>query len=102
MVCVQTTIAFGLMLGLFATGLTFHLIKRVRYQLIAECVISTVFLAALASCDRNTFGRAIAFSTIGMFPVGVMELTPQIVIQWETPDADVGAVTGMYRPLRRP
>ena len=76
------------------TGFTFHIIKHVRYQLIAQCIVSTAFLAALASCDRHTFGAAIAFSTIGSFPVGAMEITPQVLIQCDSPDGDIGAVYG--------
>jgi hypothetical protein len=90
----QTTIAFGLLAGLFFTSLTFHIIKRIKYQLLVECIVSTVFLTALAACNRNTLSLAIVFSTIGSFPVGIMELTPQVLIQMDSPDGDIGAVYG--------
>jgi hypothetical protein len=78
------------------TGFTFHIIKRVKYQLIAQCTVATTFLAALASCNADTLPAALAFSTIGSFPVGAMEVTPQVLIQCDSPDADIGAVYGRW------
>ena len=83
-------------------GLIFHLVKHVRYQLIGKTIVSTAFLAALASCDRNTKAAAVAFSTIGTFPVGSMEVTPQVLIQMDSPDADIGAVYGEPHSIQSP
>lgn len=77
------------------TGFSFHIIKRVRYQLIVQCIVSTTFLTALASCDRHSLTNALVFSTIGSFPVGAMEVTPQVLIQMDSTDADIGAVYGV-------
>lgn len=75
-------------------GSIFHIIKHVRYQLIFKTIVSTTFLGAMASCDRNSMGAALAFSVIGTFPVGSMEITPQVLIQTTSSDADIGAVYG--------
>ena len=74
------------------TCLTFHVIKHIRYQLIVQCTVSTAFLTALAACDRHTLSLALALSTIGSFPVGAMEVTPQVLVQMDSPDGDIGAV----------
>lgn len=77
-------------------GFFFHLIKHVKYQLLFQAVVSTTFIAALASCGRNNMASAIAFSTIGSFPVGAMEVTPQVLIQMDSPDGEIGVVYGRF------
>ncbi|KAI1612335.1 fungal trichothecene efflux pump [Exophiala viscosa] len=95
-----TTIAFGLTSGMLFFGFFFHIMKRIKYQLLFEAVLSTTFIGALASCGRNDLSAAIAFSTIGSFPVGAMEVTPQVVVQVDSPDGEIGVFYAFMNAFR--
>ncbi|KAK4947679.1 hypothetical protein LTR10_013625 [Elasticomyces elasticus] len=88
----STTIAFGIIGGIFVMGPLFAIIKHVKWQVVILAIIVMTFSAALASSNQYTRGQSAAFSFLTTFPAGVLELIPVSLVQMEANDADLGTV----------
>ena len=96
----STTIAFGIYGGIVLLGPFVSIIKHVRIQLIVLMSISVAFLGAMVSVNSSNFGRSATFSFLATFPGGILELSPALMVQMDSNDADLGTVFSIIFCLR--
>lgn len=88
----STTIAFGIIGGIYLWGPMIAIVKHVRLQTIALAVMTCVFSGALASSNQYNKGQSAAFSFLTTLPAGILELIPVSLVQMDANDADLGTV----------
>lgn len=86
----SSTVAFGAWAGIIVLGSFFHLVKRVRWQLLVASVWMTAFIGAMAAIDRTKKDAAIAFSFLTMLAIGWAEVATMLVVQYVASDQDLG------------
>lgn len=92
----SSTAAFGAWAGIVFVGAFYHLVKRIRWQLVVGCVWMTAFLGAMASINRTNQAAAIVFSFFSMLAIGWGEVLTMLLVQYVTSDQDLGVAFGMY------
>jgi hypothetical protein len=90
----STTIAFGIIGGIYVWGPMISVVKHVRIQIIVMASLTCIFSGALAASNQNNKGLAAAFSFLTTFPNGILELIPASLVQMDANDADLGTVFG--------
>lgn len=93
----STTIAFGIIGGIYLWGPMIAIVKYVKWQVVILGAWTTLFSGLLAYCDQNTKGLAAAFSFLTCFANGILELIPVTLVQMEADDADLGTVFGNFQ-----
>lgn len=88
----STTIAFGIIGGIYVWGPMIHIVKHVKWQTVILAVLTCIFSGALASSNQYNKGQSAAFSFLTTFPAGILELIPVSLVQMEANDADLGTV----------
>ncbi|KAI1613098.1 fungal trichothecene efflux pump [Exophiala viscosa] len=88
----STTIAFGIIGGIYIWGPLFAIIKHVKWQVVVLAIMVLTFSGALASSNQHNRGQSAAFSFLTTFPGGILELIPVSLVQMEANDADLGTV----------
>ena len=58
------------------------------------------FIGAMASCDASTKNRGIAFTALGGFAVGVIEVIAIIAVPFTVPPEDLGLASGVLGSCR--
>lgn len=92
----SSTAAFGAWAGIIFVGAFFHIVKRIRWQLIVGSIWMTAFLGAMASINRTNQAAAIVFSFFSMLAIGWGEVLTMLLVQYVTADQDLGVAFGMY------
>jgi len=92
----STTIAFGIIGGIYVWGPMIAIVKHVRIQVIVLTTLTCIFSGALAASNQHNKSLAAAFSFLTTFPNGILELIPASLVQMDANDADLGTVFGMY------
>lgn len=85
-----TTVAFGSWAGIVIFGSFYHVIKRIRWQLVVGCVWMSAFVGAMASIDPTELNQAAAFSFLATLPVGWGEVITMVMVQYVVSDMDLG------------
>lgn len=101
-------IEIGLMSGTVGGAIAFGQVigaLTVRYgwghwQLRISSLFMCAFIGAMASCDASTRDRGIAFTTIGSFAVGIIEVIAIIAIPFTVPPKDLGLASGVLGSCR--
>lgn len=88
----STTIAFGIIGGIYLWGPMIAIVKHVKLQTIVLAVMVMAFSGAMASSTQYNRGQSAAFSFLTTFPGGILELIPVSLVQMEANDADLGTV----------
>lgn len=89
-----TTVAFGSWAGIVIFGSFYHVIKRIRWQLVVGCVWMSAFVGAMASIDPTELNQAAAFSFLATLPVGWGEVITMVMVQYVVSDMDLGVAFG--------
>lgn len=89
-----TTVAFGSWAGIVIFGSFYHVIKRIRWQLVVGCVWMSAFVGAMASIDPTELNQAAAFSFLATLPVGWGEVITMVMVQYAVSDMDLGVAFG--------
>ena len=97
----STTIAFGIIGGIYVWGPMIAIVKHVRIQIIVLTTLTCIFSGALAASNQHNKPLAAAFSFLTTFPNGILELIPASLVQMDANDADLGTVFGMYLSIRQ-
>ena len=90
----STTIAFGIIGGIYVWGPMISVVKHVRIQIIVMAALTCTFSGALAASNQHNKPLAAAFSFLTTFPNGILELIPASLVQMDANDADLGTVFG--------
>lgn len=93
----KTTISFGIWGGIVGFGAVFHLVKHIRYQLIFYMLVTVAFSGALASSNPHNKSQSAAFSFLATVCVGMLEVTPGVLVQLDADDADLGTVFSAFQ-----
>lgn len=56
--------------------------------------MSVAFMAALSQVNRHEKGKAIAFSFLSGFPLGLLDSGLTVIVQLDVDDMDLGMVVG--------
>jgi hypothetical protein len=88
----STTIAFGIIGGIYLWGPMIAIIKHVKWQTVVLAAMVMAFSGALASSNQYNRGQSAAFSFLTTLPGGILELIPVSLVQMEANDADLGTV----------
>ncbi|KAJ5937122.1 hypothetical protein N7466_003572 [Penicillium verhagenii] len=88
------TTGAGVIVGEVVAGALMKPIGHSKYQLIASTVIITAFSGALAAVNQNTQAYGIAFTAIGGFAVGYLELITLIMCPLYCKPEDIGLASG--------
>lgn len=88
----STTIAFGIIGGIYLWGPMIAVIKHVKWQTVVLASWTCLFSGLLATTNQNTKGMAAAFSFLTCFAAGILELIPVTLVQMAANDADLGTV----------
>lgn len=88
----STTIAFGIIGGIYLWGPMFAVVKHVKWQVVILATMVMAFSGSLASSNQYNRGQSAALSFLTTFPAGILELIPVSLIQMEANDADLGTV----------
>lgn len=91
----SSTAAFGAWAGIIFVGAFFHIVKRIRWQLIVGSVWMTAFLGAMASINRTNQAAAVAFSFFSMLAIGWGEVPTMLLVQYAASDQDLGVAFGV-------
>lgn len=92
----STTIAFGIIGGIYIWGPMISVVKHVRIQIIVMATLTCTFSGALAASNQHNKPLAAAFSFLTTFPNGILELIPASLVQMDANDADLGTVFGKF------
>jgi hypothetical protein len=92
----STTAAFGIWAGIILLGTLFHVIRHIRWQLLAVSVWEVAFLGAMSSVNRHNKASAIVLSFFTGFVVGFAEDVTMLVVQYIVDDDDLGVAFGKY------
>lgn len=71
-----------------------------HWQLRISSLFMCAFIGAMASCDGSTRNRSIAFTSIGSFAVGIIEVIAIIAIPFTVPPKDLGLASGVLGSCR--
>ncbi|PYH42883.1 trichothecene efflux pump [Aspergillus saccharolyticus JOP 1030-1] len=88
------TTGVGVIVGEIAAGLFMKPIGFSKYQLIASTVTITAFSGALAAINQHRQAYGIAFTAIGGFAVGYLELITIIMCPLYCKPEDIGLASG--------
>jgi hypothetical protein len=88
----STTIAFGIIGGIYLWGPMIAIVKHVKWQTVVLAAMVMAFSGALASSNQYNRGQSAAFSFLTTLPGGILELIPVSLVQMEANDADLGTV----------
>lgn len=88
----STTVAFGIIGGIYLWGPMFAIVKHVKWQVVVLSAMVMAFSGALASSNQYNRGQSAAFSFLTTFADGILELIPVSLVQMEANDADIGTV----------
>ncbi|OQU97446.1 hypothetical protein CLAIMM_03376 [Cladophialophora immunda] len=88
----STTIAFGIIGGIYLWGPMIAVVKHVKWQTVVLAAMVMAFSGALASSNQYNRGQSAAFSFLTTLPGGILELIPVSLVQMEANDADLGTV----------
>lgn len=87
--------AFGQALGGFSVRLGWG-----HWQLRVAAIFMCAFVGAMAACDASMQSAAIAFSTLGAFMVGIVEVVPIIAVPFVVAPNDIGLASGVLGSSR--
>jgi hypothetical protein len=90
---------FGSWAGIVFIGPLFHLVKRLRYQILVGSIIMTSFLGAMISINYTDRASAIAFCFLTVFPMGWGEIFTMLMVQYIVFPSDMGVGFGEWFPL---
>lgn len=88
----STTIAFGIMGGIYLWGPMIAIVKHVKWQVVILSAMVMAFSGAMASSNQYNRGQSAALSFLTTLPDGILELIPVSLVQMEANDADLGTV----------
>ncbi|PYI31179.1 siderophore iron transporter [Aspergillus indologenus CBS 114.80] len=88
------TTGVGVIVGEIAAGILMKPLGFTKYQLIASTVIITAFSGALAAINQHHQAYGIAFTAIGGFAVGYLELITLIMCPLYCKPEDIGLASG--------
>lgn len=71
-----------------------------HWQLRICSLFMCAFIGAMAACDASTKNMGIAFTTIGSFAVGVIEVIAIIAVPFTVPPKDLGLASGVLGSCR--
>jgi MFS family permease len=94
------TTGAGLVVGQLLIGVLMKPIGHVRWILVISSIGMTAFLGALASANEFTQARAIAFTVMGGFFVGVLEFVTIIAVGLICEPGDIGLASGLLGSIR--
>nr|APW30734.1 trichothecene efflux pump [Fusarium nepalense] len=90
------TAAFGTWAGIMVLGNLFHLIRHIRWQILAGAMWLTAFLGAMSSINRDNKNAAIALSFFAGLVVSWAQDITMLMVQFITTDEDLGVAFCMY------
>jgi hypothetical protein len=90
----STTVCFGSWTGIIIFGSIYHLLKRVRWQLLVGSLWMTAFGGAMSSIKRENLGAAVFISFGSMLTVGWGEVITMLLVQYLVEDGDLGVGFG--------
>nr|AAK33081.1 trichothecene efflux pump [Fusarium graminearum] len=96
------TAAFGTWAGIMVLGNLFHLIRHIRWQILAGAIWLTAFLGAMSSINRDNKNAAIALSFFAGLVVSWAQDITMLMVQFITTDEDLGvafSVVAASRPF---
>ncbi len=88
----STTIAFGIMAGIYIWGPMIAVVKHVKWQMVFLSAMVMAFSGAMASSNQYNRGQSAALSFCITLADGILELIPVSLVQMEADDADLGTV----------
>ncbi|KAF2821735.1 MFS general substrate transporter, partial [Ophiobolus disseminans] len=71
-----------------------------HWQLRISSLLMCAFIGAMAACDASTRNEGIAFTTIGSFAVGIVEVIAIIAVPFTVPPKDLGLASGVLGTFR--
>lgn len=90
----------GNQLGNVCCGLAFFRIGSVKYQLIIASILCTTFIGALSATTRDTQSMSVAFTIIGTWACGFIEVIPIISSPFTNKPEDIGLAVGALGAIR--
>ncbi|KAE8146978.1 siderophore iron transporter [Aspergillus avenaceus] len=90
----SSSVGLGVIIGEIAAGLLMKPVGHSKYQLITCTVIITTFSGALAALNQNRQALGIAFTAVGGFAVGYLELVTLIMCPLFCRPEDIGLASG--------
>lgn len=90
------TVNFGIWAGIIIVGPLYHIIKRIRWQLVAATAWMCIFLGIITTANSGHRPAAIAVSFLSCLPIGWGEVITMLLVQYLVDDQDLGAAFGMH------
>lgn len=88
------TVNFGIWTGIIIVGPLYHIIKRIRWQLVVATAWMCVFLGVITTSNSGQRSAAIAVSFLSCLPIGWGEVVTMLLVQYLVDDQDLGAAFG--------
>ncbi|KAF4312184.1 trichothecene efflux pump [Botryosphaeria dothidea] len=85
------TVNFGIWTGIIIVGPLYHIIKRIRWQLVVATAWMCVFLGVITTANSGQRSAAIAVSFLSCLPIGWGEVVTMLLVQYLVDDQDLGA-----------
>lgn len=95
------TVNFGIWTGIIIVGPLYHIIKRIRWQLVVATAWMCVFLGVITTANSGQRSAAIAVSFLSCLPIGWGEVVTMLLVQYLVDDQDLGAAFGTLDSFSR-